>query len=433
MPSNHERSPAATVPLDELQIVVELMREVSRQTDPQQLVRMYGAGVQKLIKSDGFVSVSRRDLEPPYYRVTRSSSYEGEVNPWRDWEKLDLLSGGILGELLYADVPRIIHDFNVAPNDPAHRHLRDARTLVALPHYDGGVGLNMTVIKWREPNRFDPRALPNTVWQANLFGRTTHNLHLRQQLNSAYAELDREFQTVGQIQRSLLPTALPQIPGVDLAASYQTSARAGGDYYDIFPQPNGQWGVFIADVSGHGTPAAVMMAVTHAIAHTHPGPVMPPTAVLQRLNDTLARFYTGANNTFVTAFYGVYDEATHRLTYASAGHNPPLLRRAAGTVEELQSRDGLPLGIVEGTQFSESTAALAPGDVLLLYTDGISEAMNPSGELFGLNRLTETLLTARGCQSAAQSIGVVQAAVDSFAAGRARQDDQTMLILSRRC
>ena len=135
----------------------------------------------------------------------------------------------------------------------------------------------------------DPAMIPILHWQAGLFGRGTQNLVLRNQLAAALAALDRELQTVGEIQRSLLPRELPSIPGFELAAFYQTSARAGGDYYDFFPLDGTTggcgWGLFIADVSGHGTPAAVLMAITHAIAHAQPGTHTPP-AVAARLTST---------------------------------------------------------------------------------------------------------------------------------------------------
>src|SRR5207244_2587168 len=130
--------------------------------------------------------------------------------------------------------------------------------------------------------------LPELVWLSNLFGRATNNLVLSEELQRAYQTLDRELKVVGQIQRSLLPARLPTIPTLDLATHYQPSQRAGGDYYDFFPLPAGKWGIFIADVSGHGTPAAVLMAVTHCIAHTHPGPPQPPAKVLDYLNRHLA-------------------------------------------------------------------------------------------------------------------------------------------------
>src|SRR5205085_8839936 len=139
-----------------------------------------------------------------------------------------------------------------------------------------------------------------------LFGRATHSLVLADQVKRAYDRLDRELQTVADIQRSLLPTTLPAIPTLDLATDYQTSTRAGGDYYDFFPLPDGQWGILIADVSGHGTPAAVIMAITHSIAHTSTDPKTPPSRLLAFVNDRLAAGYT-ENGNFITAFYGIYD------------------------------------------------------------------------------------------------------------------------------
>src|SRR4029079_9044984 len=115
------------------------------------------------------------------------------------------------------------------------------------------------------------------TWMANLFGRATHNLVLRQEVSKAYDSVEKELQVVADIQRSLLPQELPKIPSLQLATHYQTSQRAGGDYYDFFPLDNGKWGILIAAVSGHGTPAAVLMAVTHSIAHTHHGEPDPPS------------------------------------------------------------------------------------------------------------------------------------------------------------
>src|SRR5262249_25376332 len=180
------------------------------------------------------------------------------------------------------------------------------RSLMAMPLFDQGVALNMVVRLKKEPAAFSREQLPELVWMSNLFGRATSNLVLSEELQRAYQDLDREFKIVGEIQRSLLPAELPTIPTLDLAAYYQPSQRAGGDYYDFFPLPEGKWGIFIADVSGHGTPAAVLMAVTHCIAHTHPGPPMLPARVLDYLNHHLARRYTSQNRSFVTAFYGIY-------------------------------------------------------------------------------------------------------------------------------
>src|SRR6202041_1782999 len=125
------------------------------------------------------------------------------------------------------------------------------RSIVAIPLYDQGLSLNMVVVCRRIPNGFNRQFLPEHVWMSNLFGRATHNLVLAEELRKAYEAVDHELSTVAEIQQSLLPTSLPEIPTLDLAVHYQTSKRAGGDYYDFFPLPEGRWGFLMADVSGH--------------------------------------------------------------------------------------------------------------------------------------------------------------------------------------
>src|SRR5436309_3311908 len=198
---------------------------------------------------------------------------------------------------------------------------------------------------------------------SNLFGRATHNLVLSEELKKAYEAVDYELKVVADIQRSLLPRELPQIPNLSLAAHYQTSRRAGGDYYDFFPLPNGQWGILITDVSGHGTPAAVLMAITHSIAHTYPGPPTPPAMMLNYVNRHLCCRYSIQSDTFVTAFYGVYDPATRTISYSSAGHPPPRLKRCAdGSLALLDGHHGLPLGIMPEENYPEGRWQLVPGD-----------------------------------------------------------------------
>jgi sigma-B regulation protein RsbU (phosphoserine phosphatase) len=273
--------------------------------------------------------------------------------------------------------------------------------------------------------------VPILHWQAGLFGRGTQNLVLRNQLASALAALDREMHAVGDIQRSLLPDRLPTIPGFELAAYYQTSAQAGGDYYDFFPLCGGRWGLFIADVAGHGTPAAVLMAITHAIAHGQPGTHAPPPVLLEYLNDQLTRSYT-RGGTFVTAFYAVLDPATRTLTYSRAGHNPPRLVRG-DRVCSLTEAGALPLGILEGLKYDESSLTLEPGDLLLLYTDGITEAAAPvkdatGRQLFGTERLDRLLLDCVS-SSAAQCIARIRSELNAFCENVPPTDDQTLIAI----
>ena len=410
-----------------LDVIVELMREMSRQTDPQEMVQTYGRRIRQLLPSDRRISLSRRGLTDPKYRITRSTTWQADVNPWKEQGRLPLLEGGLLASLIYGDAPVIIDDLVVSADDPAAEYLAGHRSLMAIPMFDQGVALNMVVMLREPPAAFPREEFPELVWLSNLFGRATSNLVLSDELRQANQELDREMKAVGEIQRSLLPARLPDIPTLELAAHYQPSKSAGGDYYDFFPLPEGRWGIVIADVSGHGTPAAVLMAVTHCLAHTQPGSPLGPSQVLDYLNHHLTALYTSRNENFVTAFYGVYDPARRTLTYASAGHNPPRLKRCQdGTMLALERAGGLPLGIVPEGAYDEYVQQLQPGDQIIFYTDGITEANDPQGRQFGTDRLDQVL---ENCSIQASGLlDAVLRSVEAFAQGVPPLDDRTLIV-----
>lgn len=407
--------------------IVELVRDMSLHTDPQEMVRSYGEKVRVLLPVDGRLSLSRRGLANPKFRVTRSSTWKDEVNPWKEKDRLPLLHGGLLAKMIYNDEAKIIDDLGVPPDDPAASYLAGYRSLMAIPMFDQGVALNMVILLRKERSAFPHDELPEFVWLSNLFGRATGSLVMSEELQRVNKDLDREMKAVGDIQRSLLPARLPKIPTLDIATHYHPSRRAGGDYYDFFPLCEGQWGIFIADVSGHGTPAAVLMAVTHCIAHTHPGPAQPPAQILDYLNRHLATLYTSQNESFVTAFYGVYDPARRTLTYACAGHNPPRVKRCQdGTLLALDQAGGLPLGITPETRYEQTARQLQPGDQIIFYTDGITEAANPEGKLFGTDRLDRAL---ENCSLQASALlESVLRDVAEFGQGHPADDDQTLIV-----
>ncbi len=144
--------------------IVTTMREMSLHSDPQAMVRSYSKRMRELMPSDRFFSVSRRDLDAPAFRVTRSSTWEGEVNPWRDTGKLPRFEGGLVGELLYGDEPRIIDDVAFDPDDPMAAYLEGCRSLMAVPHYDQGEALNMVVLLREQPGAFRREEFPEWVW-----------------------------------------------------------------------------------------------------------------------------------------------------------------------------------------------------------------------------------------------------------------------------
>ncbi len=410
-----------------LDTVVASMREMSVETDPARMVEAYSKRMAALVHRDRLVTLSRRGHKHPEVRVTRDSQVEKFVNPWKEKDLHPIVTGGVLAELIYGDEPRLIGELKIGDDDPGREFLEGQRSVMAIPLFDQGVSMNMVLFMRKEPAAFRPEEFPEFVWMSNLFGRVTHNLVLSDELRRAYHAVDSELKAVADIQRSLLPAALPNIPTMDVAAHYETSKRAGGDYYDFFPLPDGRWGILIADVAGHGTPAAVLMAITHVIAHTHPTDPCPPGEFLDRLNRLLVDRYTGGGGVFVTAFYAVYDANARTLTYASAGHNAPRLKRCSdGTLHTLTTTGGIPLGIEVGDPYPASVQELLVGDQIVLYTDGITEAFDLEGEMFGTERLD--LALANCSIDAGRLIQDVLESVGTFTRGRPADDDRTLLV-----
>jgi sigma-B regulation protein RsbU (phosphoserine phosphatase) len=250
---------------------------------------------------------------------------------------------------------------------------------------------------------------------------------LKRQLELAYRRLDDETRVVGEIQRSLLPASLPAIPGWRLAVHYATSERAGGDYYDFFPLPGGRTGLLIADVSGHGTPAAVVMAMMRVVLHTSAEPPTAPERLLALMNQRIRSF--ALQEQFVTACYATLDPAGGPLEYALAGHNPPLVVRGrTGQVEEFENPSGPPLGIFEAPTFTRRCARLDHGDTVLFYTDGLTEALDGGGGMFGIERVNETLVANR-----AEPVEVLRdrllSAMHGYTGAMPPADDVTLIVL----
>jgi len=203
--------------------------------------------------------------------------------------------------------------------------------------------------------------------------------------------LERELKLAREIQDSLLPEALPQVTGFSLAADWRSALEMAGDFYDIFQLRGDRWGIVVADVSDKGAAAAMYMAMTRSLIRASASNHSGPGETLREVNQRLLAHST--SDMFVTVFYGVLDPATQTLTYANAGQNPPLVRRIAGRIEELR-RTGAALGVLEEVELLEAGLVLAPGDALVIYTDGVTDALNPQGEEYGTTRLAEALLNA---------------------------------------
>jgi sigma-B regulation protein RsbU (phosphoserine phosphatase) len=294
-----------------------------------------------------------------------------------------------------------------------------------------------TIIGSADPEGLAAVDVEHAVLRTNLTWTMAANLRLAEQAKQTQRALERQVDQVAAIQRSLLPPEIPRIRGVDGVVSYNTYDRAGGDYYALLPlnringeaDPDGPWGIMVADASGHGPAAAVMIAMLHATLIAKPLAGLAPDEVLNYLNrQILCRPIDGS---FVTAFYAIYDPSSDLLRYACAGHPPPLLKEVGpdGKVVRLNVGSGLPLGIQDDLGVREAEHRWSMGQTLILYTDGITDATSPTGECFGIAGIERA---AAGCAGDPPCVvQTVQAVLRDFEAGHRPGDDQTLLVLQR--
>ena len=238
--------------------------------------------------------------------------------------------------------------------------------------------------------------------------------------------MKRDLEIAREIQRWLVPAAPPAVCGFDLAFATRPANTVSGDYYDAFHREGGRLLLIVADVAGKSIPAALLMATIQASLHTLAAAPVALEEVVLGLNR-----YACANSLgglrFTTAFFGELDAASRTMRYVCAGHNPPVLRRAAGLLERLDA-GGLPLGVMAAARFEQGTVGLQAGDLLVVFTDGVTEAENERQEEYGEARLLEVV---RGLSAgpAAEALNTVMSAVDAFV-GRTRQhDDITALVM----
>jgi len=239
--------------------------------------------------------------------------------------------------------------------------------------------------------------------------------------------LEFELELSTKVQQALLPQEVPEIPGLELAAFSRPADIGGGDYFDFFRFWDEAHGLAIGDVAGHGMSASLLMASLQATLRTLAPDHEAPAEVVRRLN--LLFSHNIHMTSFVTLFLARFDSQTYELTYCNAGHNPPLLHTRFNGTELLSwlRPTGAAIGLVEEFQFGTETVNLAPGDVLLLYTDGVTEAMNPQGEEFGQGRLAE--LVRRGSHRSAQElVQNVRYRLQEFTHGQPLADDTTLIV-----
>ena len=305
--------------------------------------------------------------------------------------------------------------------------LQGVRSVLAVPL---GVGEKVFGIVYADSplaeGRFTEDHLKVLTTLASVAAIRVQNARLMEQ-QMERVRLERELQVASEIQQRFQPASAPIVAGYELQGISFPCYEIGGDYYDFIQRDNGKLIVALGDVSGKGPSAALLMSSLHAAVHAH-----------SELDNTLAKTIGAVNrylvdstpaNRFVTLFYAELDPKDGSLAFLNAGHNPPLIVHAGGTMEQLAA-GGLPLGIMANADFREGKTKLQPGDVLVIYSDGVSEAVNPKGEEFGPTRLYETV--ARNLDASAAGIrDRIESALTKFCQGTPAADDITLVICKR--
>ena len=302
---------------------------------------------------------------------------------------------------------------DIAPNDPllaylqsaggavdidaleldsdAVRELKAAGVKLAIPLVSQGelIGvLNLGARLSEQEYSSDDRRLLD-----NLAGQAAPALRVGQLVREQEAEAvtrqryEQELEVARLIQSHFLPKTLPDLPGWQIAACYQPAREVGGDFYDVIPLPDGRFGFVVGDVTDKGVPAALVMSATRSLLRASAQRLIEPGEVLERVNEQLCPDMP--EKMFVTCLYGVLDPATGHLRFANAGHDLPYVKTADGVVE-LRAR-GMPLGLMPGMAYEEKEVVLAPGDSVLLHSDGVVEAHDPDRDMFGFPRLKKTV------------------------------------------
>ena len=408
----------------------QLLKDISKSTEPDELVRLFFEHVRQKVSVQRALVLSNAGLSSPEYRLVHY--VDGKPESSTSVVAVDeLRTGGLLAEILYAGEFGIT-EISPTPSDPAFDLLRESRSLIAFPLFESGKSAGMVVMLGAAPLACSTTDLCAFATIASLLGRAIETQKLANQLEGTCRALDAELEAAAKVQRWLLPS-LPTLENASVAASYRTARYAGGDYYDVGLLPDGKLGVLIADVSGKGAAAAVLMAVLRSIVHDEVdrARIRGPAALLDYADRRLCAMGLPERGAFITAFCGIFDPATGAIVYSCAGHNPPrLLRVRERTITALEGARSFPLGILaDPPSHTEEAVRLMPGDLALFYTDGITEARSPAGEFFDVQRLDEILRHLPDPVTPGAAVQAIQQGVSAFTGDKPPADDQTLLAL----
>jgi sigma-B regulation protein RsbU (phosphoserine phosphatase) len=302
-------------------------------------------------------------------------------------------------------------------------------TLLAAPLSVKGNVLGVMLIGESDrPPGFGERRLEIITGIAQQVAMAVQNDLLQQEM-AERERLERELQLAHEIQETFMPERLPDLLGWELAVTWRAAREVAGDFYDVFELPEKRLGLVIADVADKGMPAALFMALTRTLMRAAAAEERSPADALKRVNNLLVP--DARHGMFVTGLYAILSLATGKVVYANAGHHPPLVVRSGAPGPEQLEKGETALGVLENVQFHEHVSALAADDAMILYTDGVIEALSPDGVFYGEERLREVIQSANGDGSAWEILNAVIDSVATFVGDNPPSDDLTLMVVRR--
>jgi serine phosphatase RsbU (regulator of sigma subunit) len=370
----------------------------------------------------------------PQHGVVYLKDVDGDLLPAASrpvTEAADIVfSQNLSREVMDKGMAALVHDVRVDDRFAEAKSLLEAgiRSVVAAPLIDHKGTMGMIVLSSSaEVRRFSENDMQMLSSLASAAALRIRNLALAEEA-AERRRLQEEVALARQIQVALIPDHLPDVPGYEIYGGNTPSQGVSGDYYEVIERLDGSECVlFIADVSGKGIAASLLTAYIEALSSAPIEDGLEPDQVFTKVSRRLYR--RTPHERFATAFLAVLDPPTGVVRYANAGHNPPLVIRGNGTVEEL-GPTGIPLGLLAMGEYEAGELTLTPGDTLVTYTDGITEAIDPEDEEYGAKRL-ETLCRERASEGLDALAESVHADLATFAKGVPYADDQTLVMLRR--
>src|SRR3989454_8294998 len=429
MPEAIQTPAAGLSVVDKLRMLLDITKTISRSLDLDEVLNVVMDTLDSLIPYDAagiyLVKCSRplaeRDGEPDETCVFHTESVRGY--DIADLQELRLKLGeGLIGHVALSGKPYVAHDVR---NDPRYVNARArTRSEMVAPIISNEEVIGVFDLESDELDAYSEDDLEVLMLLASQVAIIIDKVMLHEQLIEKQ-RLETQLEVARQVQLELLPPRDPQLEGFDISAYNFPTEEVSGDYYDWVRVYDDQIGVVIADVAGKGVPAALLMAFLRASlrAASHIG--YAPHISMSKVNHLL--WESIERNQFVTAFYGLLDASNRTLAYTNAGHNPPLLMDAEGNARFID-RGGVPLGMFRDTRYYEYYLTLQPGEIFVLYTDGVTEATNTAGEEYGRDRLIDAVRRSREL-SARKMIDFLHRDLMQWTDGKGATDDVTFFIV----